>query len=387
MLSSRKGTFFEEIHDELRVARGDSSNGSSRRIGCDGRRGEYARGHPGDKRGIVQRTPNSVISRPLARPEARELKEGASALTLHTIMNRRRFLRALGGAAGIVALPGALAACSQDPGGETTSSSTTQTTTSTSLVRLSSVVTPQDGGLYDDLLPDFEQKTGYKVELVTGEDAYGPAREGGADVIISHYGHKDAQAFVEDSFGQWPQTVFSNQLALLGTTSDPAQVEGLTDLVESFGRIAQTQSPYVVNDIEGIKYLSEILWNSAGRPDKEGWYLDEGLAQQDALEAAMQQDGYVIWGLTPFLRTQQQDEADLQPLVLGDPLLQRIMVSIAVNPDKVSGVNTEGVTAFQQYLLDPATQARIHDFRLPGIDQQIWWPAGRHNAGYVLAEL
>jgi ABC-type tungstate transport system permease subunit len=73
--------------------------------------------------------------------------------------------------------------------------------------------------------------------------------------------------------------------------------------------------------------------------------------------------------------------------VLGDPLLQRIMVSIAVNPDKVSGVNTDGVKAFQQYLLDPITQARIRDFRLPGIDQQIWWPAGRNNAGYVLPKL
>jgi tungstate transport system substrate-binding protein len=249
------------------------------------------------------------------------------------------------------------------------------------------VVSPQDGGLYDDLLPDFEQQTGYQVELTTGQDVYGPARDGQADVVLSHYGHKDAQAFVQDGFGQWPQPVVSNQLALLGPPEDPAQVRDLTDLVEAFRRIANTQAPFVVNDIEGVKYLTEILWNAAGSPEKEGWYSDQGLQGQNAIVEAAQQGGYVLWGLTPFLRTQHQDEVELQPLVLNDPLLQRIMVTVAVNLDKVAGVNVEGVTAFQHYLLAPATQARIRAFRLPGIDQQIWWPAGRTNASHALPPL
>jgi tungstate transport system substrate-binding protein len=248
-------------------------------------------------------------------------------------------------------------------------------------------VTPQDGGLYDDLLPDFERQTGYQIELTTGEDVYGPARNGQADVVLSHYGHRDTQAFVQDGFGQWPQPVFSNQVALLGVPDDPAKVRDLTDLVEAFRRIAQTRSPFIVNDIEGIKYLTEILWKAAGSPEKEGWYSDQGVQGQAAIAKAAQQGGYVLWGLTPFLRTQRQNRVELQPLVLNDPLLQRIMVTVAVNSDKVPGVNMTGAEAFQQYLLDPATQARIRAFRLPGIDQQIWWPAGRNNAGYALPKL
>ena len=304
-------------------------------------------------------------------------------------VSRRRFLQFLGGAASAVAVNGTLVACSQDTGSgnNAESSPAASTTTPASLVRLSSVVSPQDGGLYDDLLPDFEQQTGYQVELTTGQDVYGPARDGQADVVLSHYGHKDAQAFVQDGFGQWPQPIFSNQLALLGPPSDPAQVQDLTDLVEAFRRIANTQAPFIANDIEGVKYLTEILWNAAGSPQKKGWYSDQGLQGQEAIVEAAQQGGYVFWGLTPFLRTQQQDEVELQPLVLNDPLLQRIMVTVAVNPDKVARVNVEGVTAFQQYLLAPATQARIRAFRLPGIDQQIWWPAGRTNASYALPTL
>jgi tungstate transport system substrate-binding protein len=300
------------------------------------------------------------------------------------VVSRRHFLQFLGGAAGAVALGGALAACSQGTSGEPENSTVAETTTLTSLVRLSSVVTPQDGGLYDDLLPDFERQTGYQVELTTGEDVYGPARNGQADVVLSHYGHEDKQAFVQDGLGQWPQTVFFNQHTLLGPPSDPARVQDLADVVEAFRRISQTRSPFIVNDNEGIKYLSEFLWEAAGSPEKEGWYIDQGVQGQEAIAKAAQQGGYVLWGLTPFLRTQKQNRLELQPLVLNDPLLQRIMVTVAVNPNKVSGVNVTGAEAFQQYLLDPATQARIRAFRLPGIEEQIWWPAGRNNAGYVL---
>jgi tungstate transport system substrate-binding protein len=304
------------------------------------------------------------------------------------VVSRRRFLQLLGGAAGTMAVSGALAACSQGTGGDEAESSTVAgTTTPTSLVRFSSVVTPQDGGLYDDLLPDFERQTGYRVELTTGEDVYGPARNGQADVVLSHYGHKDAQAFVQDGFGRWPQTVFFNQHTLLGPPGDPAQVQDLSDLVEAFRRIAQSRLPFIVNNSEAIKYLSEFLWKAAGSPEKEGWYSDQGAQGQEAIGKAAQQGGYVLWGLTPFLRTQKQNSVELQPLVLNDPLLQRIMVTVAVDPDKVPGVNVAGAEAFQQYLLDPATQARIRAFRLPGIDQQIWWPAGRNNAGYALPNL
>ncbi len=299
-------------------------------------------------------------------------------------VSRRRFLQFLGSAAGATAVGGALASCSQGTSSEPESSTDAETTTLTSLVRLSSVVTPQDGGLYDDLLPDFERQTGYQVELTTGEDVYSPARNGQADVVLSHYGHEDAQTFVQDGLGQWPQTVFFNQHTLLGPPSDPARAQGLTDLVEAFRRIAQTRSPFVVNNTEGIKYLTDVLWEAAGSPAKEGWYSDEGVQGQNAIAKAAQQGGYVLWGLTPFLRSQKQNRLDLQPLVLNDPLLQRIMVTVAVHPKKVSGVNATGAEAFQQYLLEPATQARIRAFRLPGIDEQIWWPAGRNNAGYAL---
>ena len=55
------------------------------------------------------------------------------------------------------------------------------------------------------------------------------------------------------------------------------------------------------------------------------------------------------------------------------------MAAIAVNQDKVPGVDTEGAAKLVDYLLSPRIQARIAAFRTPGSDLQLWWPAGRNN--------
>ena len=48
-------------------------------------------------------------------------------------------------------------------------------------------------------------------------------------------------------------------MALLGPKDDPAKVRGLEDAAEAFRRIASTKSPFVLNDIDGVRYLTEIL--------------------------------------------------------------------------------------------------------------------------------
>jgi hypothetical protein len=72
------------------------------------------------------------------------------------------------------------------------------------------------------------------------------------------------------------------------------------------------------------------------------------------------------------------------PLLLGDPLLLRVMATIVVSADKVAGVNHAGALALQQHLLEPETQAAIRDFRVPGVKRGLWWPAGRNNEAALL---
>ena len=252
------------------------------------------------------------------------------------------------------------------------------------IVRLAMVNIPDD--IVRPLLPDFQVQSGMKAEIVyTGSDPFEVARIGKADLVIAHYGHRGVQAFVSEGLGSWPHTVFANQLVLLGPASDPAQVKGMTDAAAALAKIAASKATFIVNRGAGTRYLEEILWSSAAVTPAGSWYLDSGQHGRDAVEAASSKGAYVLWGLPPFMRNRQSMELKLEPMVVQDPLFGRIMVSIVVNPSKLPasgqvGAYPEGAKAFEQFLLAPQTQSKIRAFRYPGLAQQVWWPAGRHNS-------
>ena len=244
------------------------------------------------------------------------------------------------------------------------------------LVRLDVVNVPVDSGLLAELLPEFESTTGYRVQVdKMGDQAYDAARLGQADLVISHYGHVGVEAFMADGLGLWPRAVFANQSVIVGPPSDPAGIRGTQDAVEAFRRIAQTQSRFLVNNAATEKYLTQTLWEAAGRPDPGAWFINSGLRDQPVIQAAERMGGYVLWGVVPFLKFREASQSKLEALVLDDPLFQRMMVSIVVNPDKVPGVNAAGALALQKYLGSAAGQAKIRAFRYPGVDHPLFWPA------------
>jgi tungstate transport system substrate-binding protein len=253
-------------------------------------------------------------------------------------------------------------------------------------VRLAVVNTPQFSGLMDNLVKDFEASSGLKVTIYSGNDVYEQGRSGAADIVISHYGKADVERFVLDGYGLWPRMVFSNQLAIIGPDTDPAKIKGLSSAIEAVRRIAETQSPFAVNEQHGVAYLSEILWDAAGAKEKGPWYLQDGVAKGKAMTFADAKQAYTIWGAMPFLRWKSKHTSNLVLLVTADSMLQRVMATVRVNPAKVSGVNAAGADALEQYLLKPATQAKIAAFRMEGSSEQLWWPAARNNAAEGLDE-
>jgi tungstate transport system substrate-binding protein len=247
------------------------------------------------------------------------------------------------------------------------------------VVRLAVVNTPHYSGLLDSLLPGFEAATGLSVEVYSGNDVYQRAREGRADIVISHYGKHGVESFVLEGYGSWPKMVFANQSVLIGPRSDPAGIRGLSSASEALGRIAKVKAPFIANEGKGAAYLANLLWDAAGRPDKGDWFVETDRVNVAAALLAEEKQGYFIWGAHPFLRFASQRESDLEILVSADPLLQRIMAAVIVDPGKVEGVNVEGATALCDYLLSPPIQAKIAAFRSPWSDRQLWWPAGRDN--------
>jgi ABC-type tungstate transport system permease subunit len=86
-----------------------------------------------------------------------------------------------------------------------------------------------------------------------------------------------------------------------------------------------------------------------------------------------------MWGAIPFLRFKEKHASTLELLVTGDPLFQRIMAAIVVQPTKVPGAQAERAVKFVDYLLSSRAQARIASYRPQGVEHQLWWPAARHN--------
>ena len=257
---------------------------------------------------------------------------------------------------------------------------------SSSVVRLQAVNVPVDSGLLAELLPDFERMTGYRVQVSKGETVFDAARQGVADIVLSHYGHQQLDNFMADGLGLWPRVVFANQATLLGPASDPAGIRGMQDAVAAFRRIAQTKSRFVVNNAATEKYLAQLLWESAGRPDQTGWYSDTGLRDQPAVQAADRSAAYLLWGIVPFLKYKETANSTLEPFVLDDSVLQRVMMTVIVNPEAIPDVNVAGAFALQKYLTSPAVQARIRAFRYPGLNSQLFWPAARDNIGTFLSD-
>lgn len=257
------------------------------------------------------------------------------------------------------------------------------------VIRVAAVITPESSGLLRQLLADFEKQTGQSVVVDSRQDVFGLARDGKADLVLAHYGHGGTEEFCVQGFGGWPRPVFSNQAALIGPSSDPAGIAGARDAVEAFRRIAGARASFVVNNSASEKYLAEVLWQAAGKPERGDWYRDTGLRNQaetkDAIQAAAKEKGYTLWGLVPFVKYQQEHpDCGMKALVTDDPLFHRLMVTVVVQPERIEGVNAEGAKALERFLIAPETQARIRAFRVPEFPGPVWWPAGRNNSGAFL---
>lgn len=309
---------------------------------------------------------------------------------------RRALLRGLAGSAAL----GALAACtaSAPPAGTSRPSPAAAASAPTAtaavaagavaarpdVVRLSTVVVPNDSGLYKELLPEFERRSGMKVELAGAQDVYGPARTGSADIVLSHYQHDGLSPFMTEGYGEWPRLVFSSSGAIVGPPADPAKVRAASDLVDALARIAKSGGTFIVNDTDGLRYVIDVAARAAGGPGT--WLVDKGVSKGQAMQAAAQSGAYTVWGLNPFLRQQQQSRLALEPLFTADQLLKSVMVTVVVSGSKVQGVNTAGARALQQYLIEPETQAKVRTFRMAGVAEQVWWPAAHDNEPAAFAK-
>jgi len=243
-------------------------------------------------------------------------------------------------------------------------------------ITVSSTTSTEQSGLFGHILPVFEKESGIKVRVValgTGQ-ALDTARRGDADVVFVH--DKVAEEkFVAEGWGVERKEVMYNDFILVGPRTDPAKAAG-KDILEGLRRIAAAEPrPAFVSrgDKSGTHAAELRYWKAAGLDldaIKGGWYRDTGSGMGPALNTASSMNAYILADRGTWLAFKNRGELGI--VVEGDTRLFNQYGVILVNPAKHAHVKKEDGQRFIDWLVSPAGQKSIAEYRIGG--EQLFFP-------------
>jgi tungstate transport system substrate-binding protein len=242
-------------------------------------------------------------------------------------------------------------------------------------ITVASTTSTEQSGLFKHLLPTFENQTGIQVRVValgTGQ-ALDLARRGDADVAFVH-ARAAEEKFVAEGHGVKRVPVMYNDFVLVGPKSDPAKIAGGKDITAALKAIEAAKAPFVSRGDKSGTHMAELdLWKSAGidiNAAKGPWYRDTGQGMGPALNTAASMNAYVLADRGTWLSF--KNRGDLQVLVEGDKRLFNQYGVILVNPDKHPTVKREFAQRFIDWIISPAGQKAIADYKIGG--EQLFFP-------------
>lgn len=258
----------------------------------------------------------------------------------------------------------------------------------TALVLLAAPAPAQDGsiivqsttstansGLYDHLLPIFEEESGIEVNVVavgTGQ-AIRNARNCDGDLLLVH-ARPAEEAFVADGYGTERTDLMYNDFVIVGPEADPAGVAGMTDAQDALARIAEAEAPFASRGDESGTHQKEMaLWSDTGADPTAAsgdWYRETGSGMGATLNTGIGMGAYVMADRATWISF--ENKQDYEVLVEGDEDLYNQYGVIPVSPEACPGVNAQGAQAFADWLLSEAGQEAIAAYQVDG--QQLFFP-------------
>jgi tungstate transport system substrate-binding protein len=238
-----------------------------------------------------------------------------------------------------------------------------------------STTSTQDSGLFGWLLPAFTKASGIEVRVVakgTGE-AIKMGEAGDADVLLVH-DPKSEEKFVAEGYGVKRFPVMYNDFIIVGPKADPAHIAGSAGAADALKKIAAAEAPFASRgDDSGTNKAEVRLWKVAGidpKPASGRWYLETGSGMGATLNIAVAKGAYALTDRGTWISF--QNKGDFAILVTGDRVLFNQYGVILVNPQRHPSVKTKDGQAFIDWLISPAGQGRIAEFRIGG--QQLFFP-------------
>ncbi len=243
-----------------------------------------------------------------------------------------------------------------------------------------STTSTANSGLYDYLLPIFQDKTGIKVNVVavgTGQ-AIRNAENCDGDVLLVHAKPAE-EKFVAAGFGTSRTDLMYNDFVIVGPEADPAGVSGMNDVQAALARISEAGATFASRgDDSGTHKAERRLWDSAGIDPTAAsgeWYRETGSGMGATLNTGIGMGAYVMTDRATWISF--GNKQDYTVAVEGDADLFNQYGVIPVSPDKCPAVNVDASKTFTDWLVSGEGQDAIAGFKVAG--QQLFFPNAPEN--------
>jgi len=239
---------------------------------------------------------------------------------------------------------------------------------------LATTTSTQDSGLLDELIPVFEQESGYRAKVIavgTGK-ALTMGREGNADVLLVHAPTSEKE-FMDGGYGEERFLIMHNDFVIVGPTGDPAGVRGMEDPIIALLKIAETEFVWISRgDDSGTNKKEKAFWEQTGITPKGEWFLESGQGMGATLQIASEKDAYTLTDRATFLFLYENLFSEI--LVEGHESLLNVYHVMTVNPEMWDNVNNEGAKALAAFLISNKTQDMIREYGVDKFDQPLFFP-------------
>jgi tungstate transport system substrate-binding protein len=238
-------------------------------------------------------------------------------------------------------------------------------------ITVASTTSTEQSGLFKYLLPEAKKATGIDVHVVavgTGQ-ALDMGRRGDADVVFVHDPEAEAK-FLAEGWGVKRYPVMYNDFVIVGPKSDPARAKG-RDVVAALKKIAAAKAPFASRADKSGTHAAELrYWKMGGIAPRGDWYRETGSGMGPTLNTASGMDAYALADRGTWLSF--KNRGNLVILVEGDEKLFNQYGVMLVNPAKHPHVKKEPGQKFIDWVISPAGQATIANYRIEG--QQLFFP-------------
>lgn len=240
---------------------------------------------------------------------------------------------------------------------------------------LQSTTSTENSGLFDYILPVFQDKTGIQVRVVavgTGQ-AINNAANGDGDVLLVHAKSAE-EKFVAGGHGVKRFDVMYNDFVIVGPESDPADVKGSTDAVEALTRIAKAEAPFASRgDDSGTHKVEMALWSATGIDATAAsgkWYRETGSGMGATLNTGTAMGAYVLTDRATWINFGNKGNHVIS--VEGDARMFNQYGITLVNPAKHPYIKADLGQQFVDWVISAEGQATIAHYKING--QQLFYP-------------